>query len=285
VGVSNAVKARQIAGYQGEQKLDYYLESLSNEFMIMNDLGLKVRGSDLQIDSLAVTDKAIFLLDSKNYKGLITFDTELKQCIRENDETLDGFNDPLTQLENTEFLLTEWLQQRHLLGLPIISYIAFAYSHSIIKVIGDQTAKQKITYATAVRSLLTERNNKMERKNHDLKGKIIHAMMKECFDFRVDVMDKYRIGQDEILPGVLCYNCQRLNMLNVYGIWHCPHCKFKSDTAHEQALKDYFLLIHDEISNEQCRKFLKVDSRHAVKRLLKKTPFITQTPVRNWVRK
>jgi hypothetical protein len=95
-----------VKGYIGEQKFDVWLESLSNGWIILNDLLLEIHNTIFQIDSLLINEKSIYLIEIKNYEG----DFHLK-----NDQwyTLAGkeIKNPLDQLNKNEALLRQLLQE------------------------------------------------------------------------------------------------------------------------------------------------------------------------------
>ncbi|MEN1968845.1 nuclease-related domain-containing protein [Lentibacillus sp. N15] len=99
--IMQADLASRVTGYIGERKVDYQLRSLTRKYTILHDVYLELPyGNSVQIDSLILTPNAIFIIESKNYKGTITFDTVLKQLIRDDGEKETGFKYPITQAEN-----------------------------------------------------------------------------------------------------------------------------------------------------------------------------------------
>src|SRR5690625_1801359 len=69
-------------GYIGEKKVDYHLEVLAPQFTIIQDVCLKAQGRSFQIDTIIMTNHAIFCIESKNFDGTITFNTIFKQFTR-----------------------------------------------------------------------------------------------------------------------------------------------------------------------------------------------------------
>src|SRR5690625_4860897 len=74
--------AMEQKGFNGERKLDYHIESLSDDYSILNDVCFSLYGKKTQIDSLIISAQAIFMIEVKSYEGVITFDAELRQCYR-----------------------------------------------------------------------------------------------------------------------------------------------------------------------------------------------------------
>ena len=94
-------------GYIGEQKVDYHLERLTLPNTIAHDIYIKTEQQNFQIDTLILTQRAIYIIEIKNYTGTITFDTNLQQFIRKHDTKEEGFHDPITQAEMTQHQLQQ----------------------------------------------------------------------------------------------------------------------------------------------------------------------------------
>lgn len=84
-----------------------------------------------------------------------------------------------------------------------------------------------------------------------------------------DVLKRFSISPDELLDGVACPVCARLAMRRVHGRWYCERCGAYSRNAHLRAFQDYALLVSREITNQEARRFLRMDSGDAATRLLK----------------
>src|SRR5690625_6223408 len=76
--------AQRHKGYIGERKVDYFLDQLPSMYVTIQDVCLQTRGKRFQIDSLIMSDQAIYLIEVKNYSGTITFNPTLKQFTRNN---------------------------------------------------------------------------------------------------------------------------------------------------------------------------------------------------------
>lgn len=80
----------------------------------------------------------------------------------------------------------------------------------------------------------------------------------------------YNISPSDIIPGVLCPDCNQFHMERFSKSWHCPSCGADSSNAHEQAVQDYFLLVSPTITNKQLRSFLLLPSQKKASYLLSK---------------
>lgn len=71
VGLYSIFKPR-IKGYMGEKAISAILAMLdSNKYKVINDVVLCVEGKTSQIDHVVVSNYGIFVIETKNYKGLI----------------------------------------------------------------------------------------------------------------------------------------------------------------------------------------------------------------------
>jgi hypothetical protein len=82
-------------------------------------------------------------------------------------------------------------------------------------------------------------------------------------------MEAYSLTQSDIVTGVRCENCHHIPMIRVSGTWSCIICDSSSKYAHLQAVRDYFLLLSDHITNRELRRFLHLDSRNTAYKMLK----------------
>jgi DNA-directed RNA polymerase subunit M/transcription elongation factor TFIIS len=93
-------------GFEGERKFDQLTEVLKEERYILNDLLLEVNNSYFQIDSLIISQEAIYLLDVKNYLGDYYLDSNKLYSVTTGRES----KNPVTQLQRSATLFRQLLQ-------------------------------------------------------------------------------------------------------------------------------------------------------------------------------
>src|SRR5690625_3796340 len=76
--------AKRMRGYIGEKQVDYHLESLSHKAIILPSVNLQYSGRNFEMDHFLATPHAVYIIDTKNFVGTITFDTVYKQLIRDD---------------------------------------------------------------------------------------------------------------------------------------------------------------------------------------------------------
>lgn len=272
----------RMKGYIGERNTDYHSNLLANRFSILQDSGLKNQGKTTQMDTLIVIPYAIFLIESKNFEGVITFDTILKQLIRDDGQKEKGYRYPVTQAELQKLKLQLWLQQHNLGHIPIYSLVAISDPATVIKVIGDHEAIAKMVFhAEYIPKQILDMEAQLggEKLNHH---KIANRILRDCIEYDKDIMAEHGVKPVDLSPGVACPDCNLLGLKRIYGAWWCERCSQKDRNAHEQAIEDYMLLVKPFLTNEECRKWLNIDSRHLTKTLLQKSKLVYNARKTRW---
>lgn len=275
--------AKSYKGYMGEKKVDYHLSFLAEKFTLLQDVCLFINGRASQMDNIVITPHAIYIIEVKNYSGTIVFDTLLNQFMREDGEQIEGFNHPITQVENQQLQLMAWLQDKNLPAIPIHYFIAISDPTTKIKVIGNTEA----IAATVVHGeQLPKRILTMEEESHVSNPfqhqKLGHAILRESKEFDKNIMPLHGIKPADLLPGVRCPECTHLGMAREYGRWRCPSCNLTNKIAHKQTILDYLLCVNPTISNRECKQLLQVNSRNLCTRLLKSSNLIYVEKLRRW---
>jgi len=280
--------AQRYKGYIGERKVDYFLNQLPSSFLTIQDVCLKTHGKGFQIDSLLISHHAIYLIEVKNYGGTITFNPTLKQFTRNNGNHEEGFSYPLTQVENTQHQLTNWLHDHHFYNIPIYSFIAISEPSTIIKVVGEESQiAQSVTHGEHLlkkilnldKEIKTDKNTKLQT------GEIGQAILRACVEFDIDIFRNFNIKIEDIMTGVQCPECSQLAMYREFGVWQCNYCQKRSKYAHLKTLSDHFRMGNKSITNKECRKLLHLDSRSTATRILKSSHLIYQKEHRYWIPK
>lgn len=79
-----------------------------------------------------------------------------------------------------------------------------------------------------------------------------------------------KVSEGDILKGVICMKCGTVGMKMYRLRWQCVTCDYRSRDAHENTLKDYFLLIGPTITNQNFRNFTSLKSGSTAKDMLNK---------------
>ncbi|OZU88250.1 hypothetical protein CIL03_11385 [Virgibacillus indicus] len=279
-------QAVRTKGFEGEKAVDYHIDFLAAEATILHDVCLTVMGKSFQIDTLVNTPHAIFPVESKNYSGAITFDTVLRQMIRDDGRKETGFNYPVTQADLQKFKLQMWLQERNFPDIPIYPFIAISDPATIIKVKGDdQELAKTVAHGAHIPGMILAKNREYAEKHAKIDDrKIGNAILRECREFDIDIIKKHNIKASDLMPGVACLVCGVVGMKRIHGNWECGRCFNRSKTAHHKTIEDYLLVVKPWITNTDCMQFLNIKSRSAATRILQSSGLIYEKKYKRWVK-
>ncbi|WP_264804745.1 nuclease-related domain-containing protein [Cytobacillus sp. NCCP-133] len=264
--------AKQMAGYKGEKSLEYHLSYLpEKESYVFHDLRLFNKQHFFQIDVLILTPFFLSILEVKNISGSLYFNSAYTQLVRRIEDKEEGFPDPVAQVKRQAFHLKCWLEEQNIPMPPIEPLAVIGNERSVIKfdprdkmnlhlVIPPAEIPSKINY-------FRNRYKTEAHTNRQLK-KLISKLTISHTPLLSKILQRYQISPAELKQGVQCHKCTSFPMIRLHGRWSCPACNQLSKDAHIQSLQEYSFLISQSISNAQAKKFLQVESRDSVKRLL-----------------
>lgn len=260
------------AGFKGEEVLDYHLSFLpEDEFLLFHDLRLSYKNRFFQIDTLILSLQAAIIIESKNIYGHLFFDVQTKQVIRTFDTKKEGFPDPLLQARRHAKQLNGWLLQHMMKPVPIHCLVSIGHPGTLIETQpGNYHLFKQIIHAEHIPDQIEDfikKHPEPKLTPYQLK-KISDLLLKEHTPQEIPIFSSYGIDPAELLLGIACPHCSRIPMNRKHGTWYCTHCKYESKDAHIQVIADH-LLLHGQITNQQCRQLLAIDQPDTVKRLLK----------------
>ncbi|WP_243290275.1 nuclease-related domain-containing protein [Bacillus sp. FJAT-47783] len=258
------------AGYKGEKNLDYYLSFYDHDgIYILNDIVLQGIRSPFQIDSLVISLKFVLLIETKYFSGTLTFDQTFKQMIRSYENYEEAFFNPVLQAQRQFVQFKEWLEEKNILYPPLEYIVVMSNPQTILKAEEDELSK-KIIRVDYLYNYLEKLNQKYTRETYtqEMAKHLVSVLLSEQKREWLSVLSQYQIDMSEIIRGVQCVSCNFTPMQRKLKKWFCPKCNSFSRTAHQQAIKDYFLLIKPTITNSECRDFLKLDSRYVANGIL-----------------
>lgn len=247
------------AGLSGEEKLAEVLrnETFSFAHHIIHDLSLE-SCSLFQIDSLFLTPYYAVVFEVKNISGRLKFIEKPPQLIRTRETgEVDGFESPAAQVERNSELLGLWLSDRGI-QIPLYRVVVLAYPKQIVE---KAPTKTRVLFPSLVPSFLRS----LPREKTMLDQKTFKWLTESLLSSRIQhiprpVCEMYNISRSAIRTGVICVDCGMIGMVKIKRSWRCEKCGRRDPKAHEQAIREWFLLIGRELTNRDCRDFLHVDS-------------------------
>lgn len=266
---------RREAGFAGEIRVDTILKNLPQKnYHILQGLRLANEAeSHFQIDNVMISPTHLLTIEVKNLAGELTFDRQAGQLIQKIDNKQNGYEDPLLQAELQIHQLRDWLRKHQFPNMPLEHLVVMINQNCILKFDGYTAAQQfRVCRGRQVLHRIDTISNQhsQEVMNPAMIRKLSRLMVKNNTEPSYDIEKIYKISRSALLNRVFCPDCKFLGMSYHQGSWFCPRCKCKSRDAHLPALRDYFLLWGPEITNQQFREFLCIDSVHKASKMLKK---------------
>ncbi|MCA0986761.1 nuclease-related domain-containing protein [Guptibacillus algicola] len=262
------------AGFNGERALDFPLSLVkSKDHTVYHDIRISNISSYFQMDSLVVTPSYLLIIEVKNISGTLLFDPIFNQLIRtsKNNDVEEAFPDPLTQVRRQHLQLLTFLKQHRFPSIPIETLVVVSNRRTVLKATNDvkEIATQVIKSDYLPTKIKAFDNKYLEEKlSMKEMRRLGRLLIKHHTPLDIDVLRRFSLSRLDLLEGVHCPECSYLPMKRLHGRWICMKCGGVSREAHLEALRDYALLVSNWVTNQEVRRFLKVESADAVKRLL-----------------
>lgn len=220
----------------------------------------------MQIDILLIVPNAIILLEIKNIRGTVHFKSDPRQLIRTSESgEVHVFTHPEIQLEQYIQGMKHFLDTQHI-TIPIYGAVVFPFNNVNIH---REDGRLPILMAKELPIFLHQHleKNKETATMTEIKNLILsHLRDRTPFP----LCQYYQIDASVLRRGVYCENCGAFGMKKLKIGWHCHICQHRCRDAHIQALKDYYMLVGETVTNRECRDFLMIESEHIAKRILQK---------------
>ncbi|MBM6615231.1 NERD domain-containing protein [Desemzia sp. RIT804] len=207
-----------VKGFEGELKFDEMTQELKCECLILNDLFLLVNGKKVQIDTLIVTAKGIYLYEVKNFEGVYYYEGNKMYSGRSRKEVYD----PLNQISHAATLLRQLIEQMGY-DLPVKTFVAFMNQNFALY---QAPMIEEILLPGILRSHLAQVNeiSGQLRQSHRKFAEEIKLMHEE--DLSLHNIPYYE--ESLLKKGVTCCNCGAFIKKYTQSINSvCPFCNKK----------------------------------------------------------
>lgn len=257
------------AGFSGELKVDSYLQKIyaPNLPIILTNLSLTLSpGYSFQIDTLILTKQTVFILEVKNIKGNLYFKSNPHHLLREIDGDETIMDCPITQLGIAKENLTLWLAQRGI-NVNVSGLVVLANQQAIVK---EAPPNSPITYMKRLAIILREINQMppiYKLSEIEMIAKTIQANQTPYQIY--PLCDYFKIDPRVLKKGQLCSVCNGVMAYKASRVRYCNSCGISEVYDPGRIVKDWFMLISNSISNEQCRAFLKLRNSNEAYYILK----------------
>ncbi|MDQ0273306.1 nuclease-related domain-containing protein [Cytobacillus purgationiresistens] len=254
-------------GEEGEERWESFLNTLSNDVLILYDLTLEHNYTTFQIDALCIFQQTIMAFEVKNYEG----DFQIKDDLWFNSSG-NEIKNPLLQVKRSESLLRQLCKQfnNH---LTIEFHLLFIHPDFMLY---QAPSDQPIIFQQQINRFIYQINNttsSLNKKHHELANQLV-TLDRNSTGYERKISYKYA----ELQKGIWCRNCAGQH-INRKKILHCVQCESREDfnncvLRHVNELKTLFpdyrittRLVYDwcggvvskcTIQRVLCRNFKKI---------------------------
>lgn len=274
---------RTAAGKRGEDRLERKFIEFSPEenHRFLRNICLTLGEWKIQMDGLLLTERGAIIVESKNISGQLYFDDKTGEFSRVDLEGVRTvMEDPTIQLNKHIRFLSKFFK-RHKINLPIDGIVVFTSKNCefMVKPATNHVCKtyQLVDYLFKILGTFPQEATHQNLAKIDKLLQKFHTPYK-----RQPLCQLYFIDADGLQAGILCISCKKLTMVRKRKAgWICGQCRTVDPQALQQAIQEYFSLMHTQLSNHQLRKFCKLESPYAASRLLAAFELETAGALRN----
>lgn len=257
------------AGYAGEVKVDRYLElfEFPQSSIILTDVQLALSpGHSFQIDTLILSKYYAIILEIKNTKGDLYFETDPHRLVRKLDGETTMMECPVTQLEVAKENLEMWFAQKGV-QIEIGGQVVFANKKAIVKKVPPNAP---ILYLKRLSIYLREKKSNSPIYSVAQVQKMGKLIQQSKYKYNVyPLCEYYKIDPAILKKGQLCSQCNESMTYKTRRIQYCGNCKTIELNNARESIQDWFMLISNSISNRQCRYFLQLKNKDDAYYILK----------------
>ncbi len=249
-------------GFIGEQKFDKWLENLSIDSYVLNDVLLEYNNTVFQIDTLLISPETIYIFDVKNYEGDFFIEAD-KWCTISRNE----IKNPLLQLKRSENLFRQLLQD---LGFTstIETYLVFINSNFHLY---QAPLNLPIIFPTQLNRFINQINIKssnLKEKHSKFVKQLLSILLTESPYIR---LPEYHY--DQLKKGLTCMFCH--SFINTFTKLHlvCNKCgknEENMELAVLRSIEEFKILFPDrKITTNAIYDWCKIiKSKKIIRRIL-----------------
>ncbi|WHX39373.1 nuclease-related domain-containing protein [Mesobacillus sp. AQ2] len=194
-------------GFEGEVMFDGYLQQITMQSYILNDLLLEQNHSHFQIDSLMIIQRLSYLFEVKNFEGEYYFEGDTFKTINGNE-----VKNPLLQLDRNVSLLRQFFNSSGI-KIPIEPYLVFVNPEFTLY---HAPLNRKIILPTNLNRFIHQLNNQQTTLNHQhvrLSEKLLASHITKSPFSKVPHFE-----YSQLRKGVFCQKCGTgmENIIHIY---------------------------------------------------------------------
>lgn len=228
------------------------------------------------MDTNLWTPRYNLIIEAKDYTGHISLRDGFNQIVQQKEvagqKVTNVYDDPVLQVEEQKLQLELWLETQGLPVLPIETLVVMTNPRVILDATQNSIYQEKVIPLSKLSSKLREINQYYKHEHLTLAEtrRLASFVASQHQPWKPDVFHRLGLGPGEIRRGVRCPSCRTLPMKWERLRFECSECGLRSAEAYIGALKEFFLLYGDQITNRQFRWWTGVESDTTAKRKLQK---------------
>lgn len=260
------------SGFSGEVKVDEVLSEIpfTGEVRMLADISFECFVNRyIQIDTLIVTRKAIFLLEIKNYAaGEVEFDDRSGKTVHTTDRHVKRYDCVVDQVDRHVQGLKGILRELRV-ELPVYPMIVMANGGSIVERHPQNVVVKYVKQLPRYMRLVLEQLPEVAGVNVE---RIYRALVARSYKRPLrPLCQRYKISYHDLRKGVLCRKCGNVVLKERGSTWTCQPCQLRQKDAAIDALKDWFYLVDNRLTNREAREFLGIGNVRIMSYLLKRS--------------
>lgn len=261
-----SVNQNRSAGIRGEKEaLRYLIEGLHHtKAHILYDYHASFPSKHfIQIDFIVITEKFIILLEVKNIKGYISFQTNPPQLIRKLNDQLQSMDCPFIQLDRNLANFKRLLSDT---SVPVYAAIVWTNRSAIIEKSTQSTSHPVLTLKQIPQYL--QFLSLQSGKTIPIKSISNRLLQKSSPFIKTNLCENYHVSPNELTQGLLCLDCGEI-LLRIERSWICRQCKARNNHMVLSNVMNLFDVLKPELSFAEIKSVLPQITKDQFKSLVK----------------
>ncbi|MCH1627603.1 nuclease-related domain-containing protein [Fredinandcohnia quinoae] len=222
-------------GYAGELFFDKWIESLSVDCLILNDLLFEVHNNTFQIDSCILAQEKVYLFEVKNFEGDFFISNDKWYTLSRSE-----IQNPVQQLSRSETLFRKLLKDAGYHSPSIESFVIFVNPNFFLY---QAQMDLPIIFPNQIPRFLNSLNKKPSKltdRHWTLADNLLSEHIKDSPFSRVPTYEF-----ETLKKGIKCISCRSFFSHKNGELFICPQCRFveKVEAALIRSIREFILLF------------------------------------------
>lgn len=219
-----------LKGWKGEEEFDRWVNTIVEDWHILNDLLLSHQGTIFQVDSLIFSGTALYLFEIKNYQGDFYIQGDAWYTFSGNE-----IKNPILQLKRTENLMRQLLKE-HGFDVRIEANLIFVNPEFCLLQAPKNLPIILPGQMPRFREKMLNQTSPIKHSHSNLAKKLVSLHMKE------DPFPRnYHYSYEKLQKGLICPHCRGFYQQIHHSFLLCGIC------GERQTLEDALLGAVEEI--------------------------------------